>query len=73
MSALLTEDELFVITARKQHKKQIQVLRDNGIQPIISADGKPQVTWDMVNRLSDSLPKVGNDDSMNFEALRDGR
>ncbi|GAA6153034.1 DUF4224 domain-containing protein [Pseudoteredinibacter isoporae] len=70
MSALLSQEELIAITDRKRAKDQIKVLRDNGIQPFISADGKPPVTWDMVSRLSQLLPQVGNDDGFNIEGLR---
>lgn len=41
---LLTTDELFALTKKRRATAQAKVLRDNGIKPIIAADGSVQVT-----------------------------
>ena len=46
---ILSELEIIELTGAKRYKKQIKVLRDSGINPIIGIDGKPRITWEMVN------------------------
>ena len=42
-SIVLTSDELRQITGRKQHRAQVQVLRELGIPYKVRADGQPIV------------------------------
>ena len=46
---LLSSEDLFNLTGRKQKEKQIAMLQRMGIDHFTRWDGKPVVTWHQVN------------------------
>jgi hypothetical protein len=48
---LLDEKEIEQLTGYKQHKKQIQWLRSNGIEHLIGIDGSPRVAKERIDQL----------------------
>ena len=68
--SFLTPNEIKELTNRSQRSAQIRVLNSMGLTPLIDLDGRPHVTWDMLNQ-SNNEPRRG---AMrpNFEALKSG-
>ncbi|WP_299948625.1 DUF4224 domain-containing protein [uncultured Microbulbifer sp.] len=50
MSEILTDAQLHRLTGTKSPDAQKQVLKENQIPYVRRKDGKPAVTWEMVNQ-----------------------
>ncbi|WP_299942177.1 DUF4224 domain-containing protein [uncultured Microbulbifer sp.] len=50
MSEILTDTQLHRLTGTKSPDTQKQVLKENQIPYVRRKDGKPAVTWEMVNQ-----------------------
>lgn len=59
MSRILTGDELKQLTGASTKRKQIEVLKQNGISFLLNASGSPVVLWSSVeNRTSSGADKA---------------
>ena len=67
VDALLTEGELYKITGSKVAEQQIRALKQNGIPFVRRLDGKPAVSWGMVNRAQVQSAPVST--AMNLAAI----
>jgi len=48
---LLTQPEIIALTGAERAKKQVEVLRENGVRFIVRANGSPALTWEAVNNI----------------------
>lgn len=69
MAQLLTDDEVQSITGYERSKEQIRVLRNNGVRFIERGDGKPAVTWEMVNSVGITNTPTIDEDGFNLDGL----
>jgi hypothetical protein len=73
MSKLLTPGELLDLTGSPQHKRQLAILRDFGLHPIVRPDESIAISWDAVNSvMSDATVATTGGRGANWGAMDRG-
>ena len=69
---LLTQPEIIALTGAERGKKQVEVLRENGVRFIVRANGSPALTWEAVNNViapSHQSARLQANDGFNLEGM----